>query len=435
MKNYILLFVLLITSALSAQELTGFEKEIKDGIEKVLTDYQKFASFSKNGNNIDLEYSNLFKELFAKAETAIIYNDIEPDKTSGETLNATNYVQNVQKNYIRGLSVSMDVSKARLSKVYPFKKSKTYIVNSELTKKVFGLYQKNKIQDISIDLVFQIVFDTKNGSPGNFKIYTIQTKENAYDITTAKEEKFAYGFVITPTYTQINSTNITSNNGWESTGQIAISGGLDFTYQFMPGLSIKTGIHYSNYKTNNVISNYDYRSSELTTDNDNDTYYKDVSANLKEVNQISSIEIPLQVKYTFLPSSKMKFYVFGGISMSYSMSAKYIVSGNATLRGYYSDYNVLLEDIPDYGFETNTYDNLEGDWLINQLNFFGNLGFGVSFKTGYKSSLNIGPVVNISLNDLKYQEAKYKDDFYNSFGDPGKTSVMSFGLSISFMMF
>ena len=436
MKNYYLLIItLLILPVLSAQQLTGFDLEIKNGVENVLNNYQKYAGFTKEGSNIDLEYSNSFKALFDKAEIALLYNDIEPDQISGKSLTVINYVSTAQKNYSKGLSVSMDINKSIISEAYPFKKSKTYIVNVELTKKVFGLYQQSKILDITEDLVFQIIFDTQTGSPANFKIHEIQTPENAFDITKAKEEKFAFGLVVKPLYTIISSENMNTSTGWVTEGQISINGGLNFTYQFMPGMSIKSGIHYTSYKTNNTITDYQYRSSELTTDLDNDTYYKDVEASLEEMNTLTFIEIPVQFKYTIKPGSKTSYYVFGGVSISYLLSADYDVSGDASLKGYYNEYNVLLEDIPEYGFETNTYSNTQGDWILNQLNFFGNLAFGVSFKTGYKSSLNIGPVLNYCLNDLKYVEAKYKDDFYNLFGDPGKTSAMSFGLSVSFMMF
>lgn len=434
-KKYIFLSIAIITAAFSqAQQLTGFDTEIEEGVDSLLSKYIEYSSFSIDGATINPFYIEEYVKLFSNGSSSYVYNDIEPQQISGEKISVDDYTSIVKLNYKGGLSVSMNIKRVQLSEAYTFKKAKNYIVNAEVSKKVFGLFQGTKIHDITQSLTFQIVFDTKSGQPANFRIFEINTPESSYDIAQAKEEKLAIGLVAAPCYTMINSANIKSGTGWTSAGAISVSGGLDVSYQFSPGLSVKTGIHYSSFQSTNKAEITDFKSTTTFTDIDNDTYSKVINSNLEEINTLSFVEIPVQFKYTLKPKAKVSYYAYGGVSFAYLLSAKYNVKGNASVKGFYKDYSVTLENIEEYGFTSNNYDDT-GDWALNQINFFGNIGFGISFKTGYKSRLNIGPMAKLSLTDLKYAEAKYSDDFLNTQGEAGSTMAMSFGLAVSLMMF
>lgn len=138
-------------------------------------------------------------------------------------------------------------------------------------------------------------------------------------------------------------------------------------YYFSNYLGITSGIGLSPYKT--ILSLDHYSSSFYTVDSEGDYYERRISANqIKEVQKISFLEIPLLLCLNYPYSRIIGLYLQAGINMSIPIVNNYSSSGSFTYSGYYPEYNVLLQELPYEGFASNVQYKDKGELCLNKLN-------------------------------------------------------------------
>ena len=105
--------------------------------------------------------------------------------------------------------------------------------------------------------------------------------------------------------------------------------------------------------------------------------------------------------------------------------------------GYYPEYDLLLDDVPEYGFETVVLDDT-GDWQVKASNLSAIARLGVSFPITQKIYFKVGGVVVYGISDILYNKPKHNEDFISTTGiTPSSTSLMRMGVEvgISFKLF
>lgn len=134
------------------------------------------------------------------------------------------------------------------------------------------------------------------------------------------------------------------------------------------------------------------------TDNDGDAYQASLSTNdLKEQLTLTYLDIPIRLCFGQPAKDRVTAYFKIGVMPSINLLSNFNASGTYTLKGYYPQWDVTLEDIPELGFGGGDYhENAVAD--ISRFNLWGNAAFGVyvPFK-GTHLLLNAGVKADYSI--------------------------------------
>jgi hypothetical protein len=109
---------------------------------------------------------------------------------------------------------------------------------------------------------------------------------------------------------------------------------------------------------------------------------------LKVSGECALIEIPIDIRYDFLGSSKNHFYVSGGVS-SYFMQSE--------------SYEYSFEEYNPYASQSWSAESAEGDHLFNILN----LSVGYERAIGRKFRIGIAPYVKAPVKGIGWAEVKF----------------------------
>ncbi len=437
MKKYLirslilsLLIAFLGTSKAKAQALEGQDEIIKKNVIKLLTTYKENCNFTSDEQSIDQNKILEFKKLFVTGDQAKLYNDIELGQVSGTTLSLDDYSVKLQLDYPRGVSIALEPEKAVISMAYRFAKHKIYIVDASVDKQLFGLYQSKQIQDFKGHLVFQITFSMANNVPSDFKILNVATSETKIDIVKeAKASKFLWGLEVMSIKSSLSTGYTDDANGWTLNPLSSVNFGLEMIIPLSPSFRFKTGLQYNSFETKLDYYKQDETNPKSFTDLDGDNYQVVTDANIVQINRLKSITIPLDAMVVLFPRKKFNIYLNGGVSFVKITNALNNVNGSLNRKGYYSQYNVTLENIPEYGFTNKSYNNEDQIWSLKSSAFFLDYGAGIILSLG-KLSLKAGFYSTSSLGDLRGSEASYLDAI---FGDTGSVMARASGFTVSIL--
>jgi hypothetical protein len=129
-------------------------------------------------------------------------------------------------------------------------------------------------------------------------------------------------------------------------------------------------------------------------------------------------------------------FVQSGIDLSFALNQSYKSSGTFTYKGYYSAYNVLLENLPTYGFPSNKATNVEGTLEVQPFTVFAVATAGFDFFLSDQIQLAVAATYRKSLSDISAYAANSQYQLspgvgkINSFMD-GSTSVSAESLGIT----
>jgi hypothetical protein len=174
---------------------------------------------------------------------------------------------------------------------------------------------------------------------------------------------------------------------------------FEMGYFFSKHSGILTGIGYEDYS--NEFSLNSYTDSFPSIDMDNEAYERRVSAlETMEHQDISMINIPLSFIYRIPVSRRAGFFLSAGMNLSIPIVKNYTSSGTYTFTGYYSSYNVLFHDLPEYGFPSDTQSNSEGSLDLEPyiINAIAGAGFQVSLSKNLQVALGVN--YKRSLTDI-----------------------------------
>jgi hypothetical protein len=153
-----------------------------------------------------------------------------------------------------------------------------------------------------------------------------------------------------------------------SSDKMTFSGSFDIGYYISKHFGIKTGLGYASYDTRLNLDAYQNRLN--LRDSENESYELRVTASaLSESQSVNIMNIPLTIVLHIPLSNVVSIFVEPGINFAIPLNYNFSNSGLFTYKGYYPEYNVILENLPNHGFSSNTIidteDQLElkGSWL------------------------------------------------------------------------
>ncbi|WP_139314926.1 outer membrane beta-barrel protein [Saccharicrinis aurantiacus] len=180
-----------------------------------------------------------------------------------------------------------------------------------------------------------------------------------------------------------------------SKSMMGIGFGADIQYHISEYMIIGSGIRYNEYgATFNLGS---FQSEAPMIDQDNDAYILKASGtNIEEEHTVGAIEVPLFFRYQKWISSDFILYGATGPVFSFLGTVKTTInSGSLSTSGYYPQWNLTIDDVPEYGFYTRDITELSTvtefktsiAWLIEVGSEYYvskrlNLAFGLYYQPG-----------------------------------------------------
>lgn len=148
---------------------------------------------------------------------------------------------------------------------------------------------------------------------------------------------------------QITNEGKYSGSDLKSDKKNSFGGSAEIGYFISKYIGLSTGIGYISYKTQQNLDTY--QNSFSSIDLDNEPYERRVTGvNIKEIQKVDCLNLPFCLNIHLPLSEKFGFFIQPGVNMSFPLNKTYTSSGTFTYKGYYSTYNVVLENLPEFGF-------------------------------------------------------------------------------------
>lgn len=186
--------------------------------------------------------------------------------------------------------------------------------------------------------------------------------------------------VINPVVTHDTKLLIETPDGQ---GKKAFTGAIELGYMFTKAFGIRTGVGITSYQTDLLLQTY--KDSLNLKDSENDSYKLRISGSgIKEHDSFRNISIPINIILNIRVSGSVSLFAEPGISLSFAAGNTFSGSSTFTYKGYYPEYNVLLENLPSHGFVSNSIIKSEGKPELKKVwtdfVFYGGLKFNISRK-------------------------------------------------------
>ena len=428
-------------------------KNVHSAAKSLIMDYERALQFigapGERAEDKELFAMDL-KSLFEKEDTKV-FNDIEP-KPEDELLDITTYLEKYISDYPAGvdnLVINSDSATYSHIEASGEERFQTFVY---VQKFFSGKYKEKEKLSQANPLIFTIAFDKKEGVFRNFSIKSIDKEYTDFSginivdsdsesklapLQPIKREGYWYGINITGGMSIIDNKNISSQtllsdfNEWETQPEVSYTAGLNLYKYFNENLGVMTGLQYSAYRTTYSISGY-YEDTTFTYDVNSKPRQLRVDAEFDTVQTLKYLTVPLHMQYIKEKSARISYYINAGFNISYLLSSTFDNNGDYIQFGYYKQNEVEFQNIyfEELGYEVNLFDE-NGKALTKSVNIDGVLSLGILIKTGYFSSLKLGPVLTYGLTDINDYE------FYiNVFDKPYKrepTRIKNLGFEISFI--
>ena len=187
--------------------------------------------------------------------------------------------------------------------------------------------------------------------------------------------------------------------------------GLGYHFFLTPNWGIGTGFNLALYNSELTADNAFFGSFNTTTVEGRAVRFSYTFNNYKEEISATMLTIPLMVQYQ--TGGKIGLFAAVGGKVGIPVSANNNLSvGNIRTNGYFPDWNVTYDDLPQYGF--GAYDKMsqEND-LELQTAFMLSAELGAKFRFGNSLSLYAGAYVDYGLNDVRKYESNGLAFAYN----------------------
>ena len=261
------------------------------------------------------------------------------------------------------------------------------------------------------------------------------------DSSKVKRPGLFVGFALGTAQSQINNAGILSVSAIHSGMKSSFMGTLEFGYFFSDYIGLSSGIGF--ISANGQVTLSSYQNKFNTTDSENETYERQVSGtNIKEVQNIGFLSVPILLNIRLPLNKKMGFFLQTGIDVLVPITKNYHSSGTFTYKGYYPAYNVLLENLPAYGFLSNANIATDGKLELKPLCFDAIATAGFDFSIQKNMQFAIAASYNQSLSNIsgytlpeKFRLSTDVNQMNSLMGGSSKATVQSMGLKITLRYF
>jgi len=256
-------------------------------------------------------------------------------------------------------------------------------------------------------------------------------------LSMAEHNGWYIGLSAGPSKSHIVNEGELSVSGLVSNKLNAKVGSFEIGYFFTRYFGLSAGIGFDAYKTQLLLDFYENKFN--TTDSENETYERQVSGTgIKELQEIDFVTVPLCLHLRIPVNGTIGLFMQAGANLAIPINSVYSGSGTFTYKGYYPAYNVLLENLPAYGFPNNYLTVAEGEPELKKytINALVSAGFEVFVQKNMQ--IGVAAFYSKSLSAISAYESENEfrltsdvDQLNSLMGGCSKVSLQSMGLKLS----
>jgi len=433
MRYLILIFIIgMFGIKLNAQIFDTYDENIiKSYVFQLLDRYDHLADFTEDGINISEDYKKSFETIFVDNWDRRIYNDLQ---VKGNYISPMEYMQIVEEQFPHGLETKIDSLSLKFLQAKLIEGNQ-YSIEVIADKYIVGVTNQNKIHRKKITAYFIIQFQYFDEDE-EFDKFLIESITNEETLVKRKSDQkmqgFHIGIGVLPGISNLYLSNKTDGYNRNIQFPVSYSASLDVYYFLNSNFAASVGVGYSVFNTKSSSEYNNGQSSVLSRkDRDGDNYYLYVDSKINEQGKFVFLDIPLNFTYRHGLANKTSFYASLGFITSLTQSADFSVTGDASQSGYYSDYQLLIDDADLYQFGTIQYDDTYSV-TINDLQFMASVAAGVSFPVRTAGFFNLGIGYRQNIINMEYNTAAYRDDYISINGVPENSWLQFLYLSVSY---
>lgn len=268
--------------------------------------------------------------------------------------------------------------------------------------------------------------------------YQCEVFSQAADSSAIKKPGMFVGFSLGPSQSQIVNTGTLSVSELLSGKKSSFFGSVDIGYFFSRYFGLSSGIGFNSYKS--LLSLKTYQNKVNAVDSENEAYELRVSgSDIKETQKVAFLTIPILINLR-LPLSKMiGFFLQPGVNLAVPLSKNYQSSGTFTYQGFYPAYNVVLQNLPDYGFPSDLKSESDGVLEMKPVSFSAIVSAGFDFLIQNKLQFGIAACYDKSLSGISqypspadFQLSSEVSKINSFMGGSSKVTSQSMGIKIVF---
>lgn len=249
----------------------------------------------------------------------------------------------------------------------------------------------------------------------------VKLQEQLVDGNITKQQGLFVGFSMASFQSQISQEGILSVSGLNSIGKPGISGTAEIGYSLSDHFAISSGLSF--FSLHNQVALNAYQNKFNTTDTENEAYERQVAGtNIIEDQKIGFLGIPLNLNLRIPLGKKLGFSLRAGIDVAIPVIKNYHTSGTFSYKGYYPKYNVLLENLPAFGFPDKAALSADGQLELKSVCFDGSFSAGMDFRINKRVQAVIAYCYVLSLTEIQ------------SYGSPEKFQISTDINQINSMM-
>jgi hypothetical protein len=187
-----------------------------------------------------------------------------------------------------------------------------------------------------------------------------------------------------------------------------------YIYSFTKNIGIGSGIEFSQYKQNVSLVNSSSTLTNYEVDASGSAFvYNVTTGNYNEKQTLQAIQIPLFVQF--------KMSINTGVDFNFRAGAKYFIpvsykfkatADNVTGSAYYPDFNLAINDLPEYGIGTQTSYSATGEYKTKGI-LMSTFELGFTFDIGKKGSLYTAMFIENGYGTILNENKKESYVSYN----------------------
>ena len=215
-----------------------------------------------------------------------------------------------------------------------------------------------------------------------------------------------FGVSIGQSKSQILNSEIQSVPNIHSSKKNSMSASMEVGYFFSKHLGLTSGVIYNSYRGQSNLETYQNQFN--TVDIENESYEMRVSgSDIEELQKVDIVGIPIYLNIRMPLNKTIGFYLQTGINFEFPLSKNYTSSGTFTYKGYFPVYNVVLENLPDYGFASNITSKTDGTLDLKSISSSAIACAGFDFLVQKKIQIVLAICYGKSLSSIsKYSSPK-----------------------------
>ena len=258
------------------------------------------------------------------------------------------------------------------------------------------------------------------------------------DISRGKKPGTFVGLSLGSSQSQIMNEGTLSVSELLSGKKNSYSGSVEIGYFFSRGFGLSSGVGLNSYSTQLTLDIYQNKFN--AKDSENESYERRISgSDITEEQKVNFLCIPFIINLRIPFGKTVGFFIQPGVNLAIPLSNNYTSSGTFTYKGYYPAYNILLENLPAYGFPSNISNESNGTLELKPMGYNAIVSAGFDFFIQKKIQIAVAACYDKSLSSIseysspdKFQLSSDADQINSLMGGSSKATAQSMGLKIIF---